>query len=769
MGNNKTNKLKTLSIIMTLLLLFMNVGKLHIRAASSSNADLVSIHINGQRINITNSWITNYNLELPDNTPEDLLSVVGEPYDLNSIVSVEGNKLVNKCALVKIIVTAEDKISKRIYYVNVTLKEPNLNGSFTDIKTADFHSIALKSDGTLYSFGENDFGQLGDGSKVTRNRPVQVNGLSNVIDFDTSNSHSAAVTADGSVWVWGLNDYGQLNGASRNEVLTPIKVNGLFDIVKVSVGNRYSLALDRNGIVWFWGFNSKGQLEDEGEDAVKQPTIYKQLNGIEIKDIETGDFHSLALSTNGDVYSWGSNENGQLGDGTITNKYFPMKVPGLTGVRYINAKGSTSSCITENGSALFWGESSYPTSRNVVVPEAVQGISIPLTIEANNNNIVELSKDGYVHTSGSNKYGQLGNGSYIDRSYFSLISGVSKVKKISTSSFNTFMIGEDGYIYALGRNEVGQLGTNSSVLSSSSIQKITEFNDNQIERVYADRSSGEVYPNTTIKLATGTLNSKIYYTLDGSDPTDKSIPYEQPIPITKYTIIKAITVKYGKYSAVSTFQYIVENTTVSDIKVTIGSKSAVVGSIIELPITFTNIPETGIANLKFALQFNPQVIQLSTVTPGDIIKESKDFSYSVSTDGTLVFNFTDSTKTNNNIVKSGTFAVVKLYVRSSLSLDKYSISQVFVSGEGFYSKNYYNNKLNVTYNAGYINTSMLYGDVDGDQQVTALDLQYVQRYVANKLYYFPGSRGREAADMDKDGTINSNDVELIKKRILRGE
>jgi alpha-tubulin suppressor-like RCC1 family protein len=766
MVNNKRYGFKTLCIIVSMLLIFITVGEVRVSAAISSNANLASIQVNGQRIDVINTWITNYNLELPANTPEALLSVVGEPYDLNSIVSIEGNILINKCALVKIIVTAEDKVSKKIYYVNVTLKEANLNGSFIDIKTADFHSIALKSDGTLYSFGENDFGQLGDGTKVTSSRPVQVKGLTNVIDFDTSNSHGAAATADGSVWVWGLNDYGQLDGSTRSDVLTPIKVNGLYDIVKVRVGNRYNLALDRNGSVWFWGYNSKGQLEDEVEDAVMSPTMFKELKGIEIQDIETGDFHSLALSTEGKVYSWGANDYGQLGDGSLANRYTPIEVPDLSGIRYINAKGNTSSCITGNGLALFWGESSYPISRNVTVPEEVQGISSPLSIEANNNNTVELSKDGYVHSLGINKYGQLGNGSYVDRSYYSSISGTPKVKKISTSPFNIFMIGVDGYIYSLGRNEVGQLGTSSSSLTSSTVQKISEINNTQIERVYADRSSGEVSTNTVIKLATGTLDSKIYYTLDGSDPTDMSIPYVQPITITKYTVIKAIAVRYGKYSAVSTFQYIVGSTAITDINVTIGSKSATSGGIIEIPITFSNIPETGIDELRFAIQFNPEVLQLSTVTPGELIKESKDFSYSIS-NGTVTFSFNDSTKTGNNIIKSGTFAVIKLYVRSSLSLGKYSISQVFTSGEGFFYKTY--SKYNVKYNAGYIDTDILYGDVDGDLQVTALDLQYVQRYVANKLYYFPGSRGREAADMDKDGAITSNDVELVKKRILRGE
>jgi alpha-tubulin suppressor-like RCC1 family protein len=763
---NKKNKYKSFSLILSILILFTVFLGLDAKADVSYNADLVSITINGQKINVVYPWVTNYNLDLPANTPDDLLAVVGEPYDLNSIVSVEGNRLTNKNALVKIIVTAENKTTTRTYYVNVALKEPSLNGSFIDIKTADFHSLALRSDGTLYAFGENDFGQLGDGSRYTRTGPVQVKGLANVVDFDTSNSHSAAVTADGSVWVWGLNDYGQLHTGGSSEVLAPIRVSELKDIVKVRTGNRYSIALDKGGNVWFWGYNSKGQVEDEAEGTPMKPEIVNELRGAEIKDIEAGDFHSLALSLEGNVYVWGANDFGQLGDSTLTNRYSPIKINTPSSVKFINAKGNTSICITETDKVFFWGESSYPAARKISIPEEVQNISNSYIVEANNNNIVQLTKYGNVSAYGSNKYGQLGNGSYSDRSYFSSMFSGNKAKKIATSPYNMFILGEDGCIYSVGRNEIGQLGIGTTGQSNTSLQKASDISDSQVERVYANQTSGEVYVNTSIRLATSTLSSKIYYTLDGSDPTERNILYEKPISVTNYTIIKAVAVKDGKYSAVSTFQYNVKNAQLSEIEVSIGSRTATSGSLIEVPITFSKVPEGGISKLSFAVQVNPEVFQLSTVTAGELIKDTKDFTYSVS-NGTITLNFTDSTKTTNNITKTGIFATLKLYLKSSSNIGRYSISQTLISGEGFYSKA--SGRYNVKYIDGYIDTSFQYGDVDGDLKVTALDLQYVQRFVANKLYSFPGSRGREAADMNKDGVINSQDVELIKTRILKEE
>lgn len=766
MKSCKIKRFKFGSLILSIVLILTLFMGVETKAAGSSNTDLVSITVNGQRISIVYPWLTNYDLVLPSNTSSEILNVIGEPYDLNSIVSVEGNRLADKSALVKIIVTAENKITKRTYYVNVTLKEPSLSGSFIDIKTADFHSLALRSDGTLYGLGDNDFGQLGDGTRETRSKLVQVKGIANVVDFDTSNSHSAAVTSDGSVWVWGLNDYGQLSTEDKPDILTPIKVEGLRNIAKVRTGNRYNIALDNSGLVWFWGYNSKGQLEDMDETGVKGPELIRHLSGMEIVDIDTGDFHSLALSKEGKVYSWGANDYGQLGDGTLNNRYSPIKINELSGVKYINAKGNTSSSVTKEDNAFVWGESSYPDSRSIMLPEEVLDINDKYIIEANNNNIVQLDMDGRVYTYGSNVYGQLGNGSYSSRDYFLSVNGTGKVRKISTSPYNIFVVGEDGNIYAAGRNEFGQLGASATGQSISTFQKITELGETQLERVFADRNSGEVPINATIKLAASTLGSKIYYTLDGSDPDEKSTLYVAPIPVTKYTIIKAIAAKSGKYSAVSTFEYMVSSP-FADLNVSIGERSATSGNVVEVPIKFDNIPQSGIASLKFAVQFNPQVLSLSDVIPGEVVEEKEDFSYSKAEDGKVIISFLGSTKNSNNIIKSGTFAVLKLYLRSGNSSGKYSITQTYTTDEGFYSR--YNKKYNVNYNEGYIDTNILYGDVDGDQKVTSLDLQYVQRYVLNKLYYFPGNRGREAADMDKNGTIDSQDVELIRSRIFKGE
>ena len=734
---------------------------------ASNNADLVNITINGQNIKVIDPKATNYALTLSSNTSDSLLNVLAEPYDKNATVSIEGNRLVNKAALVKIIVTAEDKTNKRTYYVNVQLKDSEIYSIFKDIKTADYHSLALRNDGVLFGFGTNNFGQLGDGSTDTNIKLAQVKNLSNVIDFDTSNSHSIALTSDGSVWVWGLNDYGQLSESTRGDLLSPVKVSGLRDIVKVQAGNRYNLALDRNGFVWMWGYNNSGQFGDEEESYNLKPTLVGGFSGAKIKDIAAGDFHSLALSTEGKVFAWGANDYGQIGDGTLNSKYSPIEIPGLYGVKSVVAEGNTSSCIKEDGTALFWGESKFYTQDNIKVPESIKDITDIINIKVNSDHMVLLKKDGQSFSLGNNNFGQLGDGTYSNRNSFIQLKGLSKISKVSIGTYNTFVLTEEGYIYGLGRNNLGQLGINETGGTYNQPQRLYGFDSASVDRVYANYNPGEIDKYTNIRLYTNTSGGSIYYTLDGTDPTEKSTLYSTPINITEHTIIKAVAVKYGKYSAVSTFEYYISNKPKVEMNVTIASKSAQSGAIVELPITFTNVPTTkGISNLKFAISYNPEIMELQTVTPGgDLVKESKDFSYSKISNDTILLTFEDGSKVSRNITKNGTFATLKFYVKYNTPSGRYSVVRQANNSEGFYYSLY--NPINVYYNGGYVDiNALLYGDVNGDGKVNALDLQYVQRYVEKKISYFPWYRGAEAADVDRDGSITSRDVELIKKIIL---
>jgi Tol biopolymer transport system component len=206
----------------------------------------------------------------------------------------------------------------------------------TTIAAGGTHSVALKSDGTVWAWGNNEHGQIGNSTTTPAGcsecgvvLPFQVSGLTSVITIAAGHSHSIALKNDGTVWTWGSNSYGQLGDGSTTDRYTPIQVTGLTGIIAVASDRSHSIALKNDGTVWTWGLNSSGQLGDETTINRFTPV---QVSGIAgVIAIAGGGDHTIALQNDGTVWAWGNN-GGQLGDGTTTDRYTPVQVVGFTGV-----------------------------------------------------------------------------------------------------------------------------------------------------------------------------------------------------------------------------------------------------------------------------------------------------------------------------------------------------------------------------------------------------------------------------------------------------
>lgn len=767
MSKSKTNKFKIISFILAITLIFINGNMKISKGDVQTSADLKYIIINGHKIQDFNPGKTNYNLDLPINTEKEKLSVELEAADNNAIVYVDGNEIINNMALVKISVMAGDRVTKKVYYVNVQIKESYNSNVFKDIKAADFHALALKDDGLLYAWGENNFGQLGEGTTKNQISPIQVKNLVNVVDFDTSNSHSIAVTKDGHVWVWGMNDYGQLKDTTREDILTPIEIAGIDNIVKVRAGNRYSLALDRSGMVWVWGYNPSGQFGDEIKSYSLKPKAIKEFLGIKIKDIDTGDFHNIALSEEGKLYAWGVNEKGQLGDGTVFNKYVPVELSNISNVKKIKANGNCSAAIKEDGTVFYWGESIFSKEQIIKEPKALPNTTEVIDVDIKSNHMGYITKNGKSFSMGMNSYGQLGDGTYSDKISPVEIKYNSGARNISIGLYNTYIINDKGQIYGLGRNDIGQLGLGRITERYNQLQEIKDFDVN-VNMVYSNQISGEVKKGTLIKLSTDTLGAKIYYTLDGSEPSEKSTLYTGLIRIDESTKIKAVSIKFGRASGVTEYNYVVRYDGLQEIDVKIGERQGKPDTIVELPVEISKVPKVGIVLIRFAIRFNPEVLEFQGIRSGDVIKDSKDINYTLIAKDKLVLSFYDTSSTLRNINKDGTFVYIKFKVKTDAKEAKYFIERDNYLFETIYDGNYKN--VNAHYISGYLNIkNMLYGDVDGDGKVTSLDLQYLQRYVAKKIDKLPGDKALENADINGDSAIDINDINLLKKIILNEE
>jgi len=283
--------------------------------------------------------------------------------------------------------------------------------------SANHYTIALRYDGTVWSWGRNDRGQLGDGTTTRRLTPVQVQGLNNVTAVSAGDNHAIALRNDGTVWAWGYNWYGQLGDGTIIEHYTPLQVQGLNNITAVSASERHTVALREDGTVWAWGDNLGGQLGDGTTTARHTPVQVQGLNNVTA--VSAGDRHTIALRNDGTVWAWGGNYEGQLGDGTTTNRHTPVQVQGLNNIIAVSAGWDHTVALRNDGTVWAWGQNGWGqlgdgTTINLFTPVQAQGLNNATAVSAGSG-AVALRDDGTVWAWGVNWFGQLGDGTTTQR------------------------------------------------------------------------------------------------------------------------------------------------------------------------------------------------------------------------------------------------------------------------------------------------------------------------------------------------------------------
>lgn len=223
-----------------------------------------------------------------------------------------------------------------------------------------FHRCALLTDKTVKCWGSNAQGELGDGTKLSRTSPVPVINLKGVKFIATGGGHSCAVLeADGAVYCWGLNNYGQLGTGTTVQTSAPIDVKNLSTIDSLALGLFHSCALQRGGEVYCWGYNKDGQVAPKGDEAILAPVKVQGVTGAVA--IAAGEFHTCALLAKGEVVCWGANQDKVLGeDVPFGDVIGATTFKGLSQIRQL-AIGHSHSCVVVQslGVVKCWGNNDY--------------------------------------------------------------------------------------------------------------------------------------------------------------------------------------------------------------------------------------------------------------------------------------------------------------------------------------------------------------------------------------------------------------------------
>ncbi len=235
---------------------------------------------------------------------------------------------------------------------------PVMDVEFRAVAAGGTHTCALSMAGQMYCRGNNGSGQLGAGTLSTYEGPVLVNaGGIEFLAVTAGERHTCALSADGDVYCWGLNVAGQLgDGATDNRHEPTPVLSGGEKFQAIAAGYYHSCALTETGDAYCWGLNEDGQLGDGTTDSRSVPTLVDTPGGVLWQAITAGQFHSCALSTDGDAYCWGRNQDGQLGDGTTDDRHEPTLVlSGSVEFQMISAGGWHSCALTDAGDAYCWG------------------------------------------------------------------------------------------------------------------------------------------------------------------------------------------------------------------------------------------------------------------------------------------------------------------------------------------------------------------------------------------------------------------------------
>ncbi|MBI0071407.1 InlB B-repeat-containing protein [Bifidobacterium apousia] len=450
----------------------------------------------------------------------------------------------------------------------ITLTPPKPRGvRFAQVSAGHDHTLAVGSDGHVYAWGDNSRGELGDDTTINRNTPVRITENDAIkgktfVSVSAGTTFSMALASDGTVYTWGDNSRGELGNGSTTNSSVPVKANLNATITAISAGYWHAMALSSSGTIYTWGDNEYGQLGNghTGVNVNASPAAVSS-SGVTFTTISAGYDFQTALDSQGHAYAWGRNQGGQLSIGTMdgtssgSNVYTPSRIygdstgnPDSTVYTDIDAGYLHVLALSNTGKVYYWG---YPLTKgndanadsvHSFYPSLVSlpsGAATPVSVSAGDYSSAVVDSAGSLYMFGSNSSGQLGDGTTSPKSTMTKVS----LTGVTVSEFDvcrhSLAIGSDGLPYSWGEAKSGKLGQGSKGPQSGSQPKPAAISPPQIDLAKVTFGRTDVAKTDS--------NSPISRTSAGDDTWSANTPWTIATPHHTYGTTE-IRINDGQWS-----------------------------------------------------------------------------------------------------------------------------------------------------------------------------------------------------------------------------